>query len=230
MLKINNYSNTILKDISFSLENQNLIILGSNGVGKTTLAKVLCGLLSSDEVSIDDINPSKVYGDKRTKLINYIPAKLEIFDEFLSVYEFLELSDISSDKSIDEVLEVLEISYLKDKPSKYLSSGESQLLLLASGILHNAKYTILDEATSNLDPQRVKKVYSILKDSTLFQSKIIITHNLNLAYKLGYDILYLQCGEIKYHKTNKEFFSKQNLDELFENSVKVVDDNVVIEL
>ena len=231
MLKIDNYSSELLQNITFNLEeNQNLIILGSNGAGKTTLAKVLCGIIANQEVDIEGINPSKVYGDKRIKLINYIPAKLDIFDEHISVYEFLNLSLINSDMSIDEVLMYLDIEYLKNSSCKTLSSGESQLLLLASGILHNAKYTIFDEATSNLDPQKVKKVFTILKDSKLLQTKLIITHNLAMAYKLGYDIMFIKDGKIEFQGSHDEFFSFENLDKFFDGSIKKINDNIVINL
>ncbi len=230
MLKIDNYSSDILKNISFCLENKNLIILGSNGAGKTTLAKVLCGLIPNDNVFINNINPSSTYGEEKTKLINYIPAKLDIFDEFMTVYEFLSLNILYSNISIDEVLDLLDISYLKDKSCKILSSGESQLLLLGSAILHGAVYTILDEPTSNLDPKKVKKVYKILQDNNLFQNKIIITHNLNLAYKLGYDILYIKDNKMVFHDTGAVFFDEDNLYKFFDSSVKKIDDNILVNL
>ena len=76
MLKIDNYNSQILNSISFELDNKDLIILGSNGAGKTTLAKVLSGIIDNTNVIIDDINPSKIFGTKKTTLINYIPANL----------------------------------------------------------------------------------------------------------------------------------------------------------
>ena len=230
MLKISNFTNYILKDISFTLDNKNLIILGSNGAGKTTLSKVLCGIISNNSVSINNINPSKVYGNEKTKLINYIPAKLDIFDEYMSVKEFLELNRLYSNLNIDDVLNILEISYLNDKSCKTLSSGESQLLLYASAILHNAKYTILDEPTSNLDPKKVKMLYENLQNQDILQNKIIISHNLNLSYKLGYDILYLEDGKITFDGTSKQFFESSNLYNFFGSSVKKVDDNILVDL
>ena len=230
MLKIDNFNNQILSNISFELNNKDLIVLGSNGAGKTTLAKVLSGITNSETVSINQQNPSKIYGSEKTKLINYIPSKLDIFDEFMSVEEFLSLSDLHSEFSIVEVLDILEISYLIFKPCKYLSSGESQLVLLASAMLHNASYTILDEPTSNLDPKRVKKVFEILNDNRFFQHKIIITHNLDLGYKLGYDVIFIEDGKIVFNDTNKNFFDSKNLKEFFDNSVKKCDDNIVVSL
>lgn len=239
-ISIKNFSNTILKDINFSLElNEHLIILGSNGVGKTTLAKVLCGITPSTSVMIDGINPSKLYGRKRAELINYIPPKLDVFDEFITVREFLELGFISSvvgvqhPTGINAVLEKLHISHLVDKSCHTLSSGEAQLLLIASALLHNADYTIFDEPTANLDPQKMQLLFALLKDETILKSKIIITHNLDLAYKLGFPILFLEhnsIGSIKFYGTSDDFFSQLHLDTLYEGSVTKQSNNIVVTL
>lgn len=229
MLEIKNYSNFILKDISFSLEN-NLIILGNNGAGKTTIAKVLSGIISSDCITIDTLEPSKTYGKEKIELINYIPSHLEIFDAYLTVFEFLELSNLHSKFAIDTILENLHIGYLKNNYCNHLSSGESQLVLMASAILHNAKYTILDEPTSNLDPKRVKTIFNILKSKEYLQNKIIITHNLNLAYQLGFDILFIENGAMKYHGSGEDFFCPSNLKIFFDDSVKKIDNNILVNL
>lgn len=235
-IHINNYSNNILKEISFSLEDgKHLIILGSNGVGKTTLAKVLCGITPSSAVHIDGVNPSKLYGEKRATLINYIPPKLDVFDEFITVREFLELGLRagvvgSLHPTVDEILDKLTIGHLSDKACKMLSSGESQLLLIASALLHDARYTIFDEPTANLDPQKMQLLFKILKDSSHLQSKVIITHNLDLAYKLGYKILFLEDGAVKFHGANDDFFEQAHLDRLYDGSVVKENNNIVVKL
>jgi iron complex transport system ATP-binding protein len=230
-LKIDNYSNEILKNISFNLEaGEHLIILGSNGVGKTTLAKVLCGMTPSKAVTIDTIIPSKVYGEKRAKLINYIPPKLDVFDEFITVHEFLELGAFNNDMSIDASLKRLHIKHLANKACKMLSSGESQLLLISSALLHNARYTIFDEPTANLDPQKMQLLFNLLKDETTLQSKLIITHNLDLAYKLGYNILFLEEGSVKFYGSNADFFTQTHLDALYDGSVEKNANNIVVKL
>ncbi len=230
-LKITDYNDEILTQISFELqEDHNLIILGSNGVGKTTLAKVLCGITDRNSVSINNINPSKTTGNKRAELINYIPPKLEIFDEFMSVGAFLELGYFNHHTTIDKVLKILEISHLKEETCHSLSSGESQLLLVASSLLHNADYTIFDEPTANLDPKKIQRLFSLLKNKQQLKSKIIITHNLDFAYKLGFDILFLENGAIKFYGTSQIFFKQENLDTLYEKSVQKIDHNIVVNL
>jgi iron complex transport system ATP-binding protein len=232
MLKINNYSNLILKNISFHLkEDENLIILGSNGAGKSTLAKVLSNLLSNKEVFLFGENISKLEHKQRVQYINYIPPKLEVFDEYLTVYEFLELSFIESIdyKKIDTVIEHTKIAHLKHRSCTQLSSGEKQLLLLASSMIHNAKITIFDELTANMDISRVKEVYELFK-SNLLQQKIIITHNLDLAYHLKYKILYLQEGEIEFFGECDEFFQEENLNKRYNDSLQIVNGHLVVKL
>ena len=230
-LKIDSYSNFILNNISFSLaQGKDLIILGSNGVGKTTLAKVLCGFTASSCVTVDGIEPSKVYGQKRARLINYIPPKLDVFDEFISVRAFLELGCFNPNLSVDEALEKLHITQLQDKACHTLSSGESQLLLIASALLHDASYTIFDEPTANLDPKKMQTLFRLLKEEMPKQSKIIITHNLDLAYKLGFDVLFMEDGYIKYHGASKDFFEQSHLDTFYEGSVLKQANNIVVKL
>ena len=228
MLKIDNYSNHILKNITLEIENKDIIILGDNGAGKTTLAKTLCGLIKSENVSLEDMNINDIAYDERTQLINYIPAKLEIFDDYINVVEYLELNGHFKDKKIDETLQALEIKHIQTSSCKQLSSGESQLLLIASALLHNAKYTILDEPTSNLDPKKIKKVFDILTSKDSMQNKIIITHNLNLAYKLGFDIVFIKDGKINFQGKSEQFFTDENLENLYNGCVKKIENNIVV--
>lgn len=230
MLKISGFSNSILTSINFHLnDDENLIILGSNGAGKSTLAKVLCGISHSDSVTLFSKELHNLSAKQRAELINYIPPKLEIFDEYISLREYLELSRLYSELSIDETLELLGLKSLEHKACITLSSGEQQLTMLASSLLHNAKLTIFDEPTANLDPQKTQKVAQILASNKV-QNRIIITHDLNLAFKLGYKILYMSEGKIEFFDENNKFFEKSNLDKIFGSSLKRIDDYFVVNL
>lgn len=231
MLKLNNYTNYILKDISFELPyGKNLIILGNNGAGKTTLAKVLSGLIKTEKVTVQNKNLHTLWGKERSKKINYIPTKLEIFDEYLTVKEFLSLSRLQQNISIQNILDRLGILYLKNKSCKSLSSGESQLVLIAGAILQGSDFTIFDEIVSNLDPHRQKDIFTLFKKGDDLHSKIIITHNLDFAYKLGYNIIYIKKGQILFKGTNEDFFDQKHLDILFEKSVKRYENHIVVDL
>ena len=230
-LHITDYSDEILHNISFSLEaGSHLCILGANGAGKTTLAKVLCGLIDTKAVTIDGKLLHDLHGTARAKVVNYIPAKLEIFDTHMSVEELLALSHFDTALHIGDALERLQIAHLQEHPCRTLSSGESQLVLTASALLHNARYTLFDEPTANLDPMRMRTLFALLSDKHVLKSKIVITHNLELAYKLGFDILYLEAGRIRFHGSSKAFFAQSQLDALYHGSVKNLGEHVVVSL
>ena len=232
MLEINNYNSDILSDITFSLKtNENLIILGENGAGKSTLAKVLSNLIENNNVSVFNQNISDLSDSKRSEYINYIPPKLSIFDEYITLREFFELACINQidNKKIDELIDILNLKKLEHKHCKAFSSGEKQLLLLGSSIMHNAKITIFDELTANLDISRLKEVFDIFKANYL-QQKIVITHNLDLAYALKYKVLYMKDGKILFFGENDEFFSTENLKRFYNNSIKKVNEHLVVNL
>lgn len=232
MLEINNYNSAILKDISFSLkQNENLIILGENGAGKSTLAKVLSNLISNNNVKLFGENIDKISDLKRAKLINYIPPKLSIFDEYITLKEFLELSSIENidNEKIEKIISLLKLEKLENRYCKAFSSGEKQLLLLASSIMHNAQITIFDELTANLDISRLKEVYEIF-NSDLLKQKIIITHNLDLANALKYKILFIKDGKIEFFDEHENFFTNENLQKFYNNTILKLENHLVVNL
>ncbi|MBP9491206.1 MAG: ABC transporter ATP-binding protein [Aliarcobacter sp.] len=232
MLEINNYNSSILHEISFRLEdNENLIILGENGAGKSTLAKVLSNLIENDKVKIFNENINKMDDLKRAFLINYIPPKLSIFDEYITLREFLELSFISSvdNEKINSVIKLLNLKKLENKYCKSFSSGEKQLLLLASSMIHDAEITIFDELTANLDISRLKEVFDIF-NSDLLNQKIVITHNLDLAYALRYKVLFLKDGIIEFFGSHDEFFDNKNLKRFYKDTIRKLDNHLVVNL
>ncbi len=232
MLEINSYSDEILQDISFSLKKEeNLIILGQNGAGKSTLAKVLSNLITNDKVKLFDESIDSISDKKRAQYINYIPPKLSIFDDYITLKEFLELSCINyvDANKVQEVIKLLKLEKLENRYCKAFSSGEKQLVLLGSSIMHDAKITIFDELTANLDISRLKEVFDIFKSNFLKQ-KIVITHNLDLAYALKYKVLFLEDGKIKFFGEHKEFFSNENLQKFYNNSIIKVNEHLVVNL
>jgi iron complex transport system ATP-binding protein len=231
MLHVSDLTCQILNHVSFTLrEGENLTILGNNGSGKTTLARALCHLIPSQNIFLEGRNMSEIEPHLRSQMINYVPSSLEIYDEYLSVTDYLDLNCFESSdyRKREEILGVLGIEHLKHASCQTLSSGESSLLLTAGAILHSAKYTILDEPTANLDQAKKVKLYRLLKDSSYFQNKIIITHDLNLAYKLGYDVLYLEEGSIRFFGSCGDFFDPVHLGSCFGNAVQNIGGNFVV--
>jgi len=231
MLHVADLTCQILKNVGFTLkEGENVTILGNNGSGKTTLARALCHLIPSESVFWEGKKIGEIAHHLRSQTINYVPTSLEVYDEYLSVTDYLDLNffESSNPQMREEILRVLEIEHLRHSPCQSLSSGESSLLLIAGAILHRAKYTILDEPTANLDQAKKVKIYRLLKSGSYFQNKIIITHDLNLAYKLGYDVLYLEEGGVRFFGPCGDFFDPTYLESCFGNAVQNIGGNFVV--
>lgn len=233
MLELKNYNNFILKDITFSLQDgENLLILGENGAGKSTLAKVLSNLIKSSNLFFNNQNINEIKSSSKAEILNYIPSHFEVFDEYLTLFEYLKLCCLKDKptKQIEEIISLLKLDFLKNSYCSNLSSGEQQLLQLAGSILHNAQITIFDELTANLDLNRLKEVFLIL-NSNLLKQKIIITHNLDFAYALkDYKVLFLKKGSLEFFGSHNEFFTQENLNKYYNESIKLLNSHLVLDL
>lgn len=220
MLHVDNLSVNILKNIRFSLpRGEHLTILGANGSGKTTLARALCGLLPSDALTYGGRRLASLSPQERSETVHFIPARLHVYDDYLTVWDYLALNSPAGEEEMGDVLESLGISALKHAPCTRLSSGESALLMTAGAMIRKARYTIFDEPTANLDPRNAVKLYRFLKGYGGFEHRIVITHDLNLAYRLHSTILFLDGGEERFYGDCAAFFSPDNLERCFGNSL-----------
>ena len=214
----------ILEDISLKIEN-NLSILGANGSGKSTLAKAICSLIEFDgEVTINSINIKELSLNEKAKALSYIPAKLEIYDSFISVEEFVLLGRFPYKKSFLEysqkdkniakqTLEFLKISHLKDNSVSSLSSGEQQLALIAQALAQQSKIIIFDEPTANLDPHNSKIIAEHIKGLKEYHQIILITHDLHLASYVNNPVVFIKDKSAHYYED--DFFNDTTLEELY---------------
>ena len=227
---VNTHSDAILHDISLHISyGKHRCIVGSNGAGKSTLAKTLCAIRHSQSVAIDDHPLHHLLPTDRKTYINYIPPRLEVYDPYLSVWDYLEMSRHSTRFTIDEAMEITGIASLKEHRCLTLSSGEAQLMMIAGALLHDARYTIFDEPTANLDPIHTRKLFSILANKRFFQTRIVITHHLDLAFHLGYDILCMEKGRIVFDGSSEDFFDQETLRQRYSGAITRQADHIVTE-
>ena len=229
------YQKPVLHDISFTAE-KNLCILGANGVGKSTLAKALSGLIPAEgEITINTEALQVLSADSRAKTITYIPPKLESFDGLISVYEFVLMGrypykePFSSYNQEDETLvkKLIEESALEPTQQiNELSSGQQQLLLITQALAQQSEIIIFDEPTANLDPKHAKDFYDSLHTLPRTTQKIVITHDLNLARQLSFEILFLQNHEAKLYRDPALFFQRDNLEACYGVSFNVADGHI----
>ena len=214
----------IFKKFSLKVESH-LCILGANGSGKSTLAKSICGLSKySGTIKIDGQNIQTIDSKAKAKCISYIPAKLEIYDSYMLVEEFVLLGRFAHKKSffdysaedreiVKQTLEFLKITHLKSSLVSSLSSGEQQLILIAQALAQQSQIIIFDEPTANLDPHNSKIIAQHIKDLKEYHQVILITHDLHLAAYIDSPVLFIKETQVNYHKEN--FFTDATLHELY---------------
>jgi len=228
MIKVNalscGYQKTVLQNITFECS-QNIAILGANGVGKSTLAKALCGLLPfKGEITLNNKAIHKYTPQERAKTITYIPPKLSSFDDFISVEEFVLMGRYPHKMALDnytthdkERVQQLLQSYniQASKSISELSSGQQQLILIAQALAQESQIIIFDEPTANLDPKHAFDFYKALQNLPVNTQKVLITHDLQFAATLGYSVLFLDKEGIHFYEDPTTFFTAENLSHCY---------------
>jgi ABC-type lipoprotein export system ATPase subunit len=168
--------------------NENLLIIGNSGVGKTTLMHLLAGLLKSNSGSI------KLFDQELSQLSSHqldrfrkknigIVFQRPHFVNSLTVKENLQLAQYIANKKdnnrIDSILKNLNIFDKSNKKTNQLSQGEKQRASIALAIVNSPKLILADEPTSSLDDANCSKVIELLKkQATDFGAQlIVITHD-----------------------------------------------------
>jgi len=177
----------ILKDISLFLgKNEKIAILGENGVGKSTLLKILAGILEAKEAKITILgNEIESLSDFKSirENIGYLPQNLGSFFIFPTALEdisfSLKVKGIKEAKKLsEELLKKFDLEYLKDSSIWKLSEGEKQMVALLATIIKSPKILLLDEATSFLDDKNKNRVFNFLEKYE--GSVILISHEQKL--------------------------------------------------
>jgi heme exporter protein A len=161
---------SIFQNISFSLVSpSSLVITGKNGTGKSTLSKILAGLISSTRGSIIyTLNDKRVAIEIFKHHIGFVSPYLNLYDEFTALENLQLLSRIrattqQNEDRMKELLSLVNLWKRRDDLVGTFSSGMKQRLKYAFALLHNPIVLILDEPTSNLDEEGVEFVQHMVK-------------------------------------------------------------------
>ena len=216
---------------NLNLESASFTILGANGVGKSSFGKSLVGLVESrGKFYVDGVDVENLDSKERAKLIAYIPASLEFYESYMSVGEFCLISRFAYKQSfkdytqkdrdrVDEVLAKLSLLDIKDRALHLLSSGQKQLVLIASALMSEAKVMIFDEPNANLDPKHSKEFMKLLTTLSQRSYIILITQDINFAFAFNKDVLFLQEGDHQFYRG--DFFTKENLFKNFNTDFEI---------
>lgn len=193
-------------EVSFS-ENKFSVLLGINGGGKSTLFKIIAGLIKNytGDISIFGRDLAQISFKERAPLIGFLPQFHQSVFSF-TVEDVLLTGRAAfsglSVKDVDRVLahtimEDLSILHLKDKPINLLSGGEQQIVMIGRLLMQSPKILLLDEPTNHLDVYYQHYLMEKLKKYSKEGFTVIaIMHNPTLAFQYADHFYYLHDGHV----------------------------------
>ncbi|MCK4525471.1 MAG: metal ABC transporter ATP-binding protein [Candidatus Andersenbacteria bacterium] len=232
-----------IKNLSFSyqkgndaLENINLEvfgndflgIIGPNGGGKTTLLKIILGLLNPDKgnVLVFDKKPKKA-----RDLIGYVPQFLEIdLDCPVSVLDIVLMGILGRKKMFQkynnqdlelakQALDFVDLWNLKDKQIGELSGGQRQRIYIARALIRKPKLLILDEPTASIDEKSERDFWELLKEINKNSAVIIVSHDIGVIFK---NVNKIACLNKQLYCHDAGEITQETLDKTYKCDIEIL--------
>jgi len=216
------FKNTVsIKSLSYSIKKKEIInienleisagkvyfLIGKNGQGKSTFARVLSGLLKgkTDKVFING-KPAGAKERLKNSYLVFQDVNAQLFTS--SVSEEITLNNKYDD--VDSLLEVLKLSGKKERHPQALSGGEKQRVSVAAGIASNKMILIADEPTSGMDFENMESICNLLKSyADKGNIVLVISHDIELIGKAADEVLFMEKGKIIKCMKKQEGFTNQ---------------------
>ena len=191
----------VLKGINFSLKRDEVVgLLGKNGVGKTTLLKIICGMSQDYTGQLlwqdDEINDDADYRKK----IGFLSEKNPLYPG-MYVKEYLDfiIHHYGVSNPTEQVVKTIDLVGLSDKAHlkiSQLSKGYKQRVGLAASIMHDPDILVLDEPINGLDPQQILQYRSLLRQMSTDRVIILSSHLIQEIEAVCDRVLYIADGVI----------------------------------
>lgn len=219
-------SDHILTNLNLKLfEQENLVVLGKSGTGKSVLIKCIVGLLPANAgvISVFDEDVTKMKADELNnvrKKIGFLFQSGALYDS-MSVRENLEFplirirKELNAKERLDKIKEVLEnvgLANAIDKMPSELSGGMRKRIGLARTIVVDPKIMLYDEPTTGLDPTTSREISELILEvqEKYKTASIIITHDIACARIVANRLIILQEGEVYKEGSLEDFETSED--------------------
>ena len=217
-----------LKDINIKIEKGKVYgVVGENGSGKTTLCAVLRGFAPNfyqgkltGEVLLDGKNISEYGGDISTR-IGYVfqnpftqisGVKDTVYEEVCYGLENFGVPVEEINQRVEDVMRLTNIDYLALRNPFEISGGQMQRVALASVIVLEPDILIIDEPTSQLDPEGTESVFEIIKAmKEKHKTIILVEHKIDLIAEYADEVIALKDGQIIANGKTEDVLSDMSL-------------------
>ncbi|MCH5586077.1 energy-coupling factor ABC transporter ATP-binding protein [Shimazuella sp. AN120528] len=220
-----------LDDISFTINQGEFIgIIGQNSAGKSTLCQALVGLVPhfyqgayGGKVIVDGIEVKQssiselslkvgiVFQNPFTQVTG---SKLTVYEEIAFGLENMGLTRIEMLERIDSVLDLFDITAVKNRNPFDLSGGQMQRMAIASIVAMKPDVIVLDEPTSQLDPQGSEEVFRAIGElSNQGMTVVMVEHKIEKIAEYSDRVLLLHEGKCVDFASPADIFSRDDLHE-----------------
>ena len=223
----------IIRDISFDVPDGKMtVIIGANGVGKSTLIKTMLGIFKGEgEAWFDGKNRREMTHSQLTSLVGYMTQENALLTS-LSVLNVVLLGRLGTlnirvqEEDIEKALTILRLLHLEpyiERPFYALSGGQRRMVDVAQTLVRDPKILIMDEPTANLDLVNEMQVLELVKAYTHKRgtATLLTLHDLNMAARYADHMILLKDDVVYREGPPGEIITEENIREAYGVNVHV---------
>lgn len=216
----------VLRDVSFEFYEGDFVgIIGPNAGGKTTLLKLILGLLRPDSGSIRVLGVSP---DEARGLVGYVPQYAHFDRSFpirvrtavtMGTLGRGRMGDTVASDAVDLALEQLELHVVADRQMGSLSGGQLQRALIARALVTEPKLLLLDEPTASLDTRIGRSVYELLEELAEKITVVLVSHDIGVISR---HVRTIACLNVEMHYHHSKHLTPEMIEAAYGCPVDLV--------
>jgi zinc transport system ATP-binding protein len=228
---------TLLDDINVDVNTKEIVaVVGPNGSAKTTLVKLMLGLLTPKKGEIKLFNKD-ITKFRQWDKIGYLSQRASSFNQSFpatvrevigsNIYWGINPFGISKEareKKIDDALNIVSMRYLKDKIIGNLSGGQQQRVFIARALVNKPQLLILDEPTSSIDYRSQVEFYKLLTELNrdMDITVVMVTHDIGVVSKQVDNMICVGGGKAYQERGSKGHLSLNFVKNIYGTDINIL--------